>query len=73
MEKYLERQSKNTTTYIKRDAIVQDVLVHNFPIGPNGTCAITGETTFDIKTLQIDKIWNFYPTNKRDNGTTSGQ
>ena len=37
-----------------------DILVHNFPMEPNGLGILKGEAIFDVKTLRVDKASAFY-------------
>ena len=37
-----------------------DILVHNFPMGPNGVGILKGGAIFDIKTLRVDKTAVYY-------------
>ena len=38
-----------------KDAIIPNILVHNFPSDRNENRAVSVEAIFDVKTLRIDK------------------
>ena len=52
--KVLGESIQKYNTLLTKDAIIPDVVVHNFPLDANGVGAIKGES-FDAKTSRIDK------------------
>ena len=62
MGKYLEYQWKKNDLH-KKEAIILDKIVYNYPIKARGGGTIYGEAVFNIKTSRIDNSGNIYPQN----------
>ena len=48
-----------------KEAIIPDILVHNYPLKARGVGHLNGEAIFDIKTVRIDKNGTIYPRSER--------
>ncbi len=53
LKKYVDAQTS-------KDAIIPDILVHNYPADINGNGNAVGPAIFDIKTVRIDKRGDIY-------------